>query len=177
MGPVMAVTGVRGGFLDGATEDQRLAIIELLTRAYWMEIETVMNYIAASIGHDGGSGLAVRTALKEGVEEEVAHARALGRRIQELHGIAPGVGGLARDQDYPQPLGRQTDVAAMIEAVVATETSAIRHYLRIMRASASVDEDTNALALDILRDEQRHLQLFEGYLREFVKSADADCLD
>ncbi|HWF73000.1 MAG TPA: ferritin-like domain-containing protein [Solirubrobacteraceae bacterium] len=163
----MAVAGVPDGFLEGEQdEDQQRAILELLTRAYWMEIETVMNYIAASIGQDGGGGLAVRTALKEGVEEEVEHARALGRRIQELHGVVPDDGGLAAGEEQRQPLGRQTDVTSTIEAVVATETSAIRHYLRIMHLSARFDADTSALALNILRDEQRHLRLFEGYLRE-----------
>jgi bacterioferritin len=157
----MAVTGLRGGLLD-EQGDQRGAIVELLTRAYWMEIETVMNYIAASIGRDGGHGLAVRAALQECVEEEVGHARALGRRIQELHGVVPAAGFVA-GEEYPQPLGRQTDLADVIAAVVATETSAIRHYVRIMRASAPVDEDTNTLALNVLRDEQRHLRLFEGF--------------
>ncbi len=107
------------------------------------------------------------TALREGVEEEVGHARTLGRRIQELHGVVPGGEGLASDDQYPQPFGRQADAEAMIEAVVATETSAIRHYLRIMRVTRDIDQDTNDLVLTILRDEQRHLRLFEGYLREF----------
>lgn len=170
----MSVTETPDGSLSTELEDERLAIVELLTRAYWMEIDTVMNYIAASMSEEGARGLAVRAALKDGVEEEVGHARALGRRIQELHGLVPGVGALAGDEEHPQPFGRQADVATMIEAVVATETSAVRHYMRIMRATAQIDEDTNALALAILRDEQRHLRLFQGYLRDFAESADAD---
>jgi bacterioferritin len=163
----MSVTEVPGDSLDEAVEDPRRDIIRLLTRAYWMEIETVTSYIAASVGQDGGRALAVRAALAEGVEEEVEHARALGRRIQELqHGVVPGAEPLDSDDEYPQPPppARPIDVATMIEAIVATETSAIRHYQRIMRATANLDADTNALALGILRDEQRHLRLFESYL-------------
>ena len=33
--------------------EQRERVIELLTKAYWMEIETVMSYIANSINPDG----------------------------------------------------------------------------------------------------------------------------
>jgi bacterioferritin len=168
----MSVTEVPGDSLDETVEDAHRDIIRLLTRAYWMEIETVTSYIAASVGHDGGRALAVRAALTEGVEEEVEHARALGRRIQELqHGDVPGAEPLDSDAEYPQspPAARPTDVATMIEAIVATETSAIRHYQRIMRATADLDADTNALALGILRDEQRHLRLFESYLRDYAK--------
>jgi bacterioferritin len=173
----MSATEVPDGLLEIEEEDERRAIIELLTRAYWMEIETVTNYIAASVSHDGGRGLAVRAALTTGVEEEVRLARSLGRRIQELqHGVVPGAEPFASDEQYPQPPRRSTDVARTIEAVVATETSAIRHYQRIMRATATLDADTNALALGILRDEQRHLRLFEAFLREYVESVGADSM-
>src|SRR6202044_74262 len=95
---------VPGSSLDEDAEDPHLDIIKLLTRAYWMEIETVTSYIAASVGHDGGRALAIRAALTEGVEEEVKHARALGRRIQELqHGVFPGAEPFAGDDEYPQP--------------------------------------------------------------------------
>ena len=169
----MSVSEAHGGLLapehgdEQQREGEQRAIVELLTRAYWMEIETVMHYIAASTNQEGACGVAVSAALTRGAEEEVEHARRLGRRVGELHGVFPGDQGLAADADYPQTPGRQPDVGTMIESVLATETSAIRHYSRIMRATAKIDRDTNALALEILRDEQRHLRLFEGYLRAY----------
>jgi bacterioferritin len=164
----MSVTEAPGASQGTEGEDGRRAIVALLTQAYWMEIETVRSYLAASISHDGGPGQAVREALAKGVEEEVRHARTLGRRIHELGGVLAGAEGFASDEAYTQPLARRADIGAIIEAVVAAETSAIRHYLRIMRLTASVDEDTHALALEILCDEQRHLHLFEGYLLQYV---------
>ncbi|HEY5317556.1 MAG TPA: ferritin-like domain-containing protein [Solirubrobacteraceae bacterium] len=174
----MAVTEVSDEALaQEALQAERRAIVELLTRAYWMEIETVMNYIAASMSQVGAGGLAVTAALTEGVDEEVEHARAIGRRIHELqHGVIPGTEPFAGDDQYPQPAARPADLATMIEAVVAAETSAVRHYQRIIRATAQIDEDTNALVLGILRDEQRHLRRFEGYLREYGESAGADSI-
>lgn len=142
-------------------------IVELLTQAYWMEIETVMNYLAASMGHGGAGALKVNAALVAGVEDEVQHAQRLGRRIHELHSVLPRAGGRTIDHEYLRPLGRQLDVATMIQAVVAAEMSAVRHYSLIKRVTGRVDLATHVMATEILRDEQRHLRLFEGYLREY----------
>jgi bacterioferritin len=165
----MSVTRIPGGYVSERLEGEQRAIVEMLTRAYWMEIETVMNYLAASISQPGARALAVRTALREGVEEEVGHA--LGRRIQELHGVVPGMSESTGEEEDLQPFSRQADLATMVEAVVATETGAIRHYMRIMRATREVDQQTNDLVLEILRDEQRHLRRFEDFLKEFSAQA------
>ncbi len=167
----MPLSGIPGGLINPELPKERRTIVELLTRAYWMQVATVMNYLAASIRHEGARGLAVPKALRAVVEEEIAHTRALGRRIQELHGVVPGIEGIATDEEYAEAPGGQSDVAAMIEAVVATETSAIRYYMRIMRATADVDQDTNDLVLDILAAEERHLRLFEGHLRGYRRAA------
>ena len=41
------------GILAEENQDTREEIIEMLTKAYWMEIETVMSYIANSVNPDG----------------------------------------------------------------------------------------------------------------------------
>jgi hypothetical protein len=48
------------------------------------------------------------------------------------------------------------------------ETAAIEHYNRIIEQTDEVDPVTHDMVIDILRDEQRHRRLFEGYLREYV---------
>lgn len=139
--------------------EEALDIVELLTQAYWMEIEIVTHYLAGST--PGGAG-AVDAVLARGIDDEVEHTRALGRRILELHGDLPDQGPL----QYGSPLGRQPDERAMLEALIAIELGAIRHYARIVRATAAADADTHELALSILEDERRHLRLFERFLRE-----------
>jgi bacterioferritin len=42
----MAVRTSRQGVL---AEESREQVIDLLTKAYWMEVETVMSYLAASV--------------------------------------------------------------------------------------------------------------------------------
>jgi len=145
-------------------DDERREIIELLTSAYWLEIDTVLNYIAASIVDDGACGDELQAALTKGVEEKSEHAERVGRRIEELDGIAPG-DLLTTDGECLQPPGRQRDAAAMIEAVLAAETSAIRQYTKIVQVTAEVDRATNAMATEILSDERRHLRLFQQHLR------------
>ena len=41
------------GIFDSANLEARESVVELLRRAYWMEIETVMSYISASVNLDG----------------------------------------------------------------------------------------------------------------------------
>ena len=51
----------------------------------------------------------------------------------------------------------------MIEA----ETGAIEHYNHIIEFSDDVDLVTQDMVIAILRDEEGHRRLFEGYLREY----------
>ena len=51
----------------------------------------------------------------------------------------------------------------MIEA----ETGAIEHYNHIIEVTDGVDSVTQDMVIAILRDEEGHRRLFEGYLREY----------
>jgi len=54
----MATTLTSQGILGDSQSDARAHVIELLTKAYWMEVETVMSYLAASVNPDGVRALA-----------------------------------------------------------------------------------------------------------------------
>jgi bacterioferritin len=41
------------GIFDSENKEDREKIVGLLTKAYWMEIETVINYITNSVNVDG----------------------------------------------------------------------------------------------------------------------------
>jgi bacterioferritin len=51
--------------------------------------------------------------------------------------------------------------------VIEAETGAIEHYNAIIQATESIDPVTNDMVIAILRDEEGHRRLFEGYLREY----------
>ena len=70
--------------------EQRERVIELLTKAYWMEIETVMSYIANSINPDGVRAQEIIESLQEDIQEELGHAQQFAGRIKELYGVVPG---------------------------------------------------------------------------------------
>ena len=54
---------------------RREHIRDLLTRAYWMEMETVMSYMAASIKPDGLRAREIVESLEKDIHEELGHAR------------------------------------------------------------------------------------------------------
>ena len=87
------------GILDEDARDARGRIIVMLTRAYWMEIETVISYLAASINPDGVRAQEVIRSLEQDVSEELGHARQFGARIKELYGVVPGSPEFAPEQD------------------------------------------------------------------------------
>jgi bacterioferritin len=155
------------GILDRGSSDLRDGIVELLTQAYWMEIETVMSYVAASVNLDGVRAQEIKESLAEDVEEELGHAKLFAERIKELYGVVPGSEDFAAQQSFLQPPAEQTDTVHVIRGVVKAETGAIEHYTRIVEETDGVDPVTQDMVIDILRDEQGHRRLFEGFLREY----------
>ncbi|MFL5867633.1 MAG: ferritin-like domain-containing protein [Thermoleophilaceae bacterium] len=147
--------------------EERAQLIELLTRAYWMEIETVMSYLANSINPDGVRAQEIKESLEEDVQEELGHARQFGERIKELYGVVPGSTDISPDQTYLQPPSEQTDLVHVIKGVIEAETGAIDHYNRIIEFCDDKDLVTQDMVIAILRDEEGHRRLFEGFLREF----------
>jgi bacterioferritin len=163
----MAVGNPAQGILSDELREKRDEVIDLLRKAYWMEIETVMSYVANSINPDGVRAQEVREALEEDIQEELGHAQQFGNRIKELYGVVPGSEGFASEQSYLQPPERQTDIVHVIRGVIEAETGAIEHYNRIIQVTDGVDWVTQDMVITILHDEERHRRLFEGYLREF----------
>ncbi|HWH15270.1 MAG TPA: ferritin-like domain-containing protein [Miltoncostaeaceae bacterium] len=156
---------------DQAADPRHAELLQLLEQAYWMEIETVMSYIAASINPDGVRAQEIRESLAADVEEELGHARQFGERIKELYGTVPGSMEFAAHQASLQPPTDATDVAAIIRGVIDAERGAIAHYMRIIELCDGFDHVTQDMAIAILRDEQKHCRLFEGFLREFEGSS------
>jgi bacterioferritin len=164
----MATTrnAAQGILADDNTED-REKIIELLKRAYWMEVETVMSYIANSVNPDGVRAQEIIESLTQDIQEELGHAQQFAARIKELYGVVPGSLDFTAEQSYLQPPAHQTDIVHVIKGVIEAETGAIEHYNTLIRATEEIDPVTQDMVISILRDEEGHRRLFEGYLREY----------
>jgi bacterioferritin len=163
----METNSLDKGILSGDSSGNRDEIVELLTKAYWMEIETVMSYLAASVNLDGVRAMEIKESLAAEVEDELGHARQFADRIKELYGIVPGSEEFRAEQAFLQPPEHQTDVVHVIRGVIKAETGAIEHYTRIVEETDGVDPVTQDMVISILRDEQGHRRLFEGFLREY----------
>lgn len=152
-----------------ANKKKRDTILALLERAYWMEIETVMNYIAASTNLDGVRAEEIKKSLAADVAAELGHAQLFARRIKTLSGITPGSFGFKPNQKSLQPPRETTDVVAVIKGVIDAERSAITHYNKVIKVCDGVDYVTQDIVITILGDEQEHLREFEGFLKEYEK--------
>jgi bacterioferritin len=163
----MATRSTGTGILSEENTAKREEIIGLLTKAYWMEIETVMSYIANSVNPDGVRAQEIIESLRQDIQEELGHAQQYANRIKELYGVVPGSLDFKAEQSYLQPPERQTDIVHIIRGVIEAETGAIEHYNRIIEACDGVDWVTQDMVIEILHDEEGHKRLFEGFLREY----------
>jgi bacterioferritin len=153
--------------MAAGSADERRDIVTMLERAYWMEIETVANYIACSVNPDGVRAQEVKESLADDVAEELGHAKLFADRIKELYGVVPGTQAFEPEQSFLQPPSDQVDIVHVIRGVIEAERGAIEHYSSIVSKTDQVDPVTQDMVIEILHDEQGHLRLFEGFLREY----------
>src|SRR3954454_2384418 len=163
----MAVRSSSEGILADDRAEQRNELIGMLKKAYFMELETVISYITNSVNPDGVRAQEIIESLREDIQEELGHAQQFATRIKELYGTVPGSLEFTPEQSYLQSPERQTDIVHVIKGVIEAETGAIEHYNRIIEYTDEIDPVTNDMAIAILRDEEGHRRLFEGFLREY----------
>lgn len=144
-------------------------LIQELIKAYAAELETVQNYLAASVNLDGVRSDVIKKSLAADVAAELMHAQQLAARVKTIGGTVPGSLNLIRDQTYLQPPADTTDVVAVIKGVIAAEESAIEQYKKIIKMSEGEDYPTQDLVIEILADEEEHRREFVGFLKEYEK--------
>jgi len=144
-------------------------ITQELTTSYWMEIETIMSYISNSVNLDGIRAEEIKKSLSTDVNDELLHAQSLAKRIKELGGLVPGSMEFKPNQKSLQKLSDTTDVVSVIEGVIDAENGAIKQYNKIIKLCDGVDYVTQDLCIRNLADEESHLILFQGFLKEYKK--------
>ena len=155
------------GILDRENPEKREEIVAMLTKAYWMEIETVMSYITNSTNPDGVRAQEIIESLKADIQEELGHAQLFAKRIKELYGVVPGSMAFEASQSFLQPPDNQSDIVHVIKGVIEAESGAIEFYTKIIKETDGEDPVTQDMVIAILADEQGHRRLFEGFLREY----------
>jgi bacterioferritin len=154
------------GILGEDMRADREQIVEMLSKAYFMELETVMSYIANSANPDGIRAREIVESLEKDIQEELGHAQQFAARIKELYGVVPGSMQFTAEQSFLQPPDEQTDIAHVIRGVIQAESGAIEHYNAVIEFTEGRDPVTQDMVIAILRDEEGHRRLFEGFLRE-----------
>jgi bacterioferritin len=160
------------GILSKDMESDRNRLVAMLQKAYFMELETVMSYIANSVNPDGIRAREIADSLEADIQEELTHAQEFAKRIKELYGVVPGSLDFTAEQTFLQPPESQTDLLHVVQGVIAAESGAIEHYNAIIEFCEGRDPVTQDMVIAILRDEEGHRRLFEGFLREVEQSDD-----
>lgn len=149
-------------------EQYRNQIVDMLTIAYWMEIETVTNYLANSVDLDGVRAEEIKKALAADITEELTHAQTLAKRIKEVGGRVPGSMQFTPGQRSLQPPQQTTDVTSVIRGVIEAENAAIEHYGKLIELCGDAhDYVTQDLCITQLADEESHRIMFQGFLKEY----------
>ena len=121
----------------------------LLLHAYWMEIETVMSYLANSVNPDGVRAQEIKESLERGhpggARPRAAHSRS-GSRSSTASSRARRRSAPSRPTSS-RPTA-QADVVHVIRGVIEAETGAIDHYNRIIEATDGVDPVTQDMVID-----------------------------
>jgi bacterioferritin len=149
-----------------ATKEQ---IVAHLAKAFNMEVETVINYLANSLDLEGVRAEFIKRALATDIQEELTHAQQLGNRIKQFGGSVPGSLSLKMEQKSLQPPSDTTDVVEVIRGVIKAEEEAIAQYRLIIKQTDGEDYVTQDLAITLLAAEEEHRQQFEGYLKEYTR--------
>ena len=162
------------GILSPEMAEKRDEIIALLKQAYFAELETVMNYVTNSVNPDGVRAQEIIESLRTDIQEELTHAQQFAARIKELYGTVPGSMDFTPEQTYLQPPETNTDIVHVIRGVIEAERGAIEHYNMVIEFAEEVGDPVTADMLTaILRDEEGHMRLFEGFLKEFEATGQA----
>lgn len=144
-------------------------IIDELIVSYWMEMETIQNYIACSINLTGVRAEEIKKSLAADVTEEITHAQTLAKRIHILGGTVPGSMEFKASQNTLQPSSDPTDVVAVIQGVIDAENGAIDQYKKIIQITDGEDYVTQDMVIGLLASEEEHRREFMGFLTEYQK--------
>lgn len=150
--------------MDQATND---TLIEELIRAYWLELEATLNYLAISVDLDGIRAEEIKKSLAADIQIEIGHAKDLASRIKEIGGRVPGSFEFKAVQASLQPPEDTTDLVAAIHGVIEAENEAIEQYNKIIRLCDGIDYVTQDLCIRLLADEETHRREFRGFLKEY----------
>ena len=174
----MPVRSSSEGILADDRAEAREELIGMLKKAYFMELETVMSYITNSINPDGVRAQEIiESLLRRTSRRSSGTPRSSPTASRSSTGPSPARSSSRAEQSYLQPPEQQTDIVHVIKGVIEAETGAIEHYNRIIEFTDDIDPVTNDMVIAILRDEEGHRRLFEGFLREYEIEGLASAID
>ena len=151
------------------SEEKKAQIIAALQKAYMMELETVVNYLANSVSLDGVRAEEIKKSLQADITAELGHATRIANRLKTVGGKILGSQALQFTQTSLQPTEDSTHLVSVIKGVIEAEEGAVQQYNLIIRLCEGTDYVTQDMAIQILGDEESHRREFIGFLKEYEK--------
>ena len=145
----------------------REEIIELLKTAYSMELETVMNYLANSINLDGVRAEEIKKSACRRRRGGDATRPATGAAHQTVGRPGPRFG-VGPNRQSTSTVGKDDRRGGRHRSGDRSGGSRVRHYNKIIKATDGEDYVTQDLCIRLLADEEEHLVLFRGFLKEYT---------
>lgn len=152
------------------TQDTSDEVIDLLKHAYTAELETVINYTALSSNLETFDGRDIAEDLEADIDEEVSHAKRVGKRLKILGSEAPT--SMSEEftfkQDSLNEVKSSIDVIEAIDGVLDAEEDAINTYRSLAKAANEAEDyGTANMAMELIQDEEAHYQEFKSLKRSF----------
>lgn len=155
--------GAKGNAIVGMAIDELIAD---LNRAYadeWLAAYAYNYMSQVATGRPAAHQLS--ELLLDTSKDEIEHQEELAERILSLGGTpVADISRLAEASNtgYPMPPADETDLAGMVETVIAAERDAIEVYHRLAEKTRDKDPITYNLILHILAEEVEHEDEFEN---------------
>jgi bacterioferritin len=133
-------------------------LLELLNDAIARELQVSIQYMWQHVQWSGVKGFAVQGELKQIAITEMKHAEAIAERLFYLEAIPT---------TKPSPIFVCKTLKQMVLQDVKDEENAIRLYkLIIETARKEMDQTTEILFMNILKDEEEHHDTFTTLLED-----------
>lgn len=145
-------------------------VIPLLQKAHAAEVETVQNYLAYLVWLDRVRAQEIFDVIAGHVPDELAHAKRLARRLEQLDAHPQLPAALPHQEAQPKA-GVPGDPQWVVADVLRSKLDAITAYREIFTTCQDTDPVTANLATSVLADEEAHYYEFTRLLQNTNQTA------
>lgn len=141
------------------------ALVRELTAAYWHELQSVTDHLAAATNRDGVRAERIAGSIHEVMSADLKHAQQVAIRIGQLRGAPPSPDEFAAQKLHLRAPADPHDHGSALRSLIEAETTALERYRRITALAAEAyDWVSQRLADQIVREKTSNRDSLESLL-------------